>query len=132
MKIISIQVHFESICIFQNTADRAKVYSLDPNYFCSFWGSHRNPTFSLKWIFNKLYWLKSTFIKLITFNLKGLNGPQCRVNCKFPSCFYYFPSIGEGGKLLSPIYKFCKSVCLNIKFHICCVGNYLLELEDIH
>ena len=38
MKIISIQVYFEGICISQTTANRAKIYFEDPTYFCMFWG----------------------------------------------------------------------------------------------
>ena len=42
MKIISIQVYFDGICISQTTADRAKVYFKDLIYFCRFWWGHRD------------------------------------------------------------------------------------------
>ena len=45
MKIISIEVYFEGICISQTTADRAKVYFEDPTYFCRFWGGHADQSF---------------------------------------------------------------------------------------
>ena len=46
MKIISIQVYFEGICISQTTVDKAKVYFKDPTYFCILWREgHRDPSF---------------------------------------------------------------------------------------
>ena len=53
MKIISIKVYFEGICISQTTADREKVYFKDPIYFCRFCAGHGDQSF----LYNK--YLKS-------------------------------------------------------------------------